>query len=468
MIVAALTIAAYAPILRCPFMADDGFLLVNNPYVHSWSWANVRHDFLGAYYPDGSGAYYRPLQAIYLRTLYTLAGLRPVLYHFLNIVVQVGNGWNAALLLCELGASAILSWTVACFFVVHPLAFHEMAAASQTELIATLFLLIGLRWIIRPGRRAAAMSVGLFALALLWKESAVLIPFLALLIYRWIHPDGRRWPARLWAMLALLVPYAVVHYHVFGASKWNATHLARFALHTYPRLVAHAARVILFPWKLQTWPPLPGPSAWDFALGAGLLLGFAWLYMKGRRAILFAASWYLLNLSARVPAMRLNLVRMDHWIYPASFSVLLLLAAGLWAGLKARQPVWRFLSGALLVGIPMCWIVLSQINIARRGSDEKDLRWTLRWQRPTFAVQRLGIILWRSGRTAEALPLFAELAEQFPDENDFNNAYALVLWDAGRRDEAMARLRALLAKHPAYEPAQANLRQMVQRSKKGL
>ena len=115
---------------------------------------------------------------------------------------------------------------------------------------------------------------------------------------------------------------------------------------------------------------------------------------------------------------------------------------------------------AVFIVLTFFYSTLVHANVAWRGSDEKNYRWTLKFGKPDFAVYRLGIILLKTGRAAESLPYFAQLHQDYPDNPDYGNTLALALWHTGKRRDAVHALQDLVKERPDYTAAAENLRWM--------
>jgi hypothetical protein len=459
-----LTLAAFASVWTTPFMLDDPFLIVNNPRIHEWTVSNLQGDFTRPYYTDQSGLYYRPLQFMYLRTMYSLGGLSPRPYHLINLLVQAGNGWLVYALSLLLGTPVLAAMLAGGFYAIHPIAVHELLAASQTDLVAVFFLLLSLYLILNRHHRFRALGVLVYALGLLWKESLVMLPFLygaTLFLQR-----KRKWQdyQLVTPLFLMWGPYWAARALVIRTMPDTSVALGiQFMTRIFPGVLRHYLAISIAPWGLHTWPDLPRPSQfwpWD---GVALLMLLAGLLWKGGFWGRWAGLWYLLTLLPKIPAMMVNNVMMDHWIYASLIGFLIPMA--LWierAGSSGSVMTKRWIY-ILMAALSLGWIGLSQWNMAVRGSDEKNLRWSLRFHRPTFVEYRLAVLLLGSGRASEALPLLQSLTEEFSSNPDFGNAYALALWRTGRKAEGMRILEKILAQHPLYGPAQNNLADMKRR-----
>jgi tetratricopeptide (TPR) repeat protein len=205
-LVALLACVPYLNALPADFVFDDVGVVRDNPAVRVQPMAEL------AWYVYQPGALYRPLTMLTyaVTAMFTNA---PAAYHAVNIVLHVGVSlavFAVALLVLRGTAAAGIA---ALLFALHPV--HTEAVTGivgRAELLASLGVLGALLAFVRTrresgGRRTAwyALSVALFAAALLAKESAATGIGLLAVVHWWLD---RRAPLR--RRLAALLPYACV------------------------------------------------------------------------------------------------------------------------------------------------------------------------------------------------------------------------------------------------------------------
>jgi hypothetical protein len=261
--------------------------------------------------------------------------------------------------------------------------------------------------------------------------------------------------------LVLCAPYLLLRaYATQGMAFPTVSQLLRFSVEMAPRAMLHYGRVLFLPWNLQSWPPLFAPSPlWPLYLAAiAALAGACWALRK--HWFFFAFGWFMLALLPRIPAMLMNGVLMDHWMYVSSVGAFLAIGHALAAGWLSSTPPMVYACRGCFMAALIAGAGLARWNLAVRGSEEKNLRWTLRFYRPTFAEYRLGILLLNSGRAKEALPYLSGLYRDFPQNASFQNAYALALWHTDHRAPALELEKALVRDHPQDRIARENLNWM--------
>ncbi|MHB8080000.1 MAG: tetratricopeptide repeat protein [Candidatus Krumholzibacteriia bacterium] len=202
LIVTAATLAVFGPALRGGYVWDDRGTVLADPRVQGAApLAEVwRGPFLGPEARTYGRAYYRPLTTLSLRADRWRGGGDPRPFHQTNLLLHLA----ASLLVLAIARRWLPGdWPalgVALLFALHPSRTESVCWISgRTDLLAGLGQL-GSWWLfLRAGegsRRAAWLSPVLFALALLAKESALVLP--ALLLLYVLFTDAAPTPGGRW------------------------------------------------------------------------------------------------------------------------------------------------------------------------------------------------------------------------------------------------------------------------------
>ena len=174
----------YTPSLRFQFVYDDVYQIALNPHVHSWRFFPVY--FTQSVWSQVTGStdnFYRPFFLLWLRINYLAFGDEPAGWHLTAVLVHLLATVLVHRLARALGTGRIAAFLAAIVFGLHPIHLEAVAWASGvTESLASTFFLAALvtyvQWKKAGQYRSLwlAASVGLFAAALLVKETAAVLP----------------------------------------------------------------------------------------------------------------------------------------------------------------------------------------------------------------------------------------------------------------------------------------------------
>ena len=171
--------------------------------------------------------FWRPCRTLWLAAGHRILGVSsPLGWHLASLALHLGVLAAAQTLLRRLGAPPTLTAAALLLFAVHPTRVESVTWISgfQDPLMA-LFLLSGLAVLLGPAgpapRARSAAAVGLFALGLLSKETAITFPavvFAALLSLD-LSAGGRSWRDSAATALRKTVPFLVAGAAYLAARK---------------------------------------------------------------------------------------------------------------------------------------------------------------------------------------------------------------------------------------------------------
>jgi tetratricopeptide (TPR) repeat protein len=202
----------YARSLPYNFVYDDVIQIVRNPRITAWS-------YLPSYFTEQlwagiqSASYYRPLLLLWMRINHFFFGLNPVGWHATSILLHLGASALAFVLARRLLRDDGAALVTAAIFMLHPLQVESVVwPSAANETLAAIFILASYLFFLQ-GReqpaemRARFLSWMMFALALLTKETAVIVPVM-IACFAVLHPaDARR---RFVSAMAATAPYAFI------------------------------------------------------------------------------------------------------------------------------------------------------------------------------------------------------------------------------------------------------------------
>ncbi len=378
------------------WVQDDLPIIKLQPLVHTlarpWTFFNQ------AYWPAPFARdLYRPFTSLMFAIEWVTGGGRPVVFWTVSILLYLGTTfavYRLAKRLINPGAA----WLAAAFFAVHPVHVEAVAVAvNQAELVVGLLLaLLMTAYIDRrrsgiplTGRWIAAMAGG-FAVALLFKEHAILLPAFMAAAELTVIPDPRPWRERLASLRLLflsLVLVAVAFVGVRGAAlhgnitgSFTAEALGGLGMGgralTMLGVVPEWFRLFVWPAHLRAdYSPqeIVAATHWGSAqtLGAALLLlaiATAWVCRRGRPQVTFGILWAAIGLSLVsnivVPT---GIVLAERTLFLASMGVViaggdLLWLAGSW--IHGRGSVGR-------IAVATSVIVLLAMGLSRSASRQR-------------------------------------------------------------------------------------------------
>ncbi len=442
-ILAVLAVAAYSPTLRVGFIWDDHVIIEANTGLSRWSWQNLNNDFLTDNALSRGDHYFRPLQAISDRLDYSVWGLRPFGFHLTNLLFHIGNALLLYLLICRLGYGSLVAILASALFAVHPIDVEEFIVVSgRCTPMGFFFTLATLLLALEPGRLAAGLALGSCTLALLTKESSLMIPPLTALVFFARGEKSRRYWI-LVPMLALSALYLAARHHAvhqtIGALDPSLFRL--FIVKVFPRVLFHYVWLIAWPWNLHNHRLIPHLSL--FWPAYWLAISF-WVIAVARtknRTGFFCGVWFVLWFLPAVPSMINGGFMLDHWGYAVIVSLSLPFSIGVVRLWESRHLWWRRAAGGFYFTYIIALALLVHLNVALRGSDEKIYRWALHFTTSNPIKYNLGIYLLQTGRAEEALPYLENVRDVYPQDPNLalalREAYAAVKREHQRQNAAL-------------------------------
>jgi tetratricopeptide (TPR) repeat protein len=325
---------------------------------------------------------------------------------------------------------------------------------------------------ISPRQRAYCFALLLFTAAILAKTTAFSLPPVLLLL-AWWKRGHLRWRQEIVPTLPFfgvsiglgLVTSWVERHHVgTGGPEWVISFperclIAGRALWFYAgKLLWPANLCFVYPrWKLDTH----SLGQWLFPLGAMAVMLALWLWRSriGRgpiTAVLFFAGT-LSPLLGFINGyfMRYSFV-CDHWAYLSDLG-LIALFVGLLAFVANKVTIRPLLP---IVAIALVAVLMSLTWQQSHMYRDMETLWrTTLAKNPnaTMAQINLGNLLYRQGRTAEAIAHFDKALELQPGSVDAHSNVGAALLSLGRVDEAIVHLRRAIEIQPTAANAHNNL-----------
>ncbi len=134
-VLAAVTIFAYRPAWHAGFLWDDDAYIINNELL------TAPHGWQRIWFSLDSPSQYFPLTYSTFRIEHALWGLNTTGYHWVNLLLHVGNALLVWAVLARLRVPG--SWLAAAIFALHPVQVESVAWITERKnvLMAFFFLL---------------------------------------------------------------------------------------------------------------------------------------------------------------------------------------------------------------------------------------------------------------------------------------------------------------------------------------
>ncbi len=452
-----ITAVAYLATLRFGFVYDDVPQILKNPAIQSWRYLPryFTSHVWAAIYPNSPGNYYRPLFLLWLRLNYVIFATDPFGWHLASVLCHVLATYLVFCLALQLTRARAIAFSAAVLFGVHPAHIENVAWISGVTdpLMACGVLgscLAFLRWREWRKRSLLALSIGLFAVAMLSKETAVVLPCLIVALATRLEDTnaGENGRPHLLAAVREAVPYLLLAL-VYVAVRCHALKGFSHAtipiswpevFFTLPSVLWFYARHLLFPVRLSEFYALDYvrhftahrvllPLLLLMVLGLAL---YRWIRLLSaqKQVVMFALVLMVMPL---LPVLDLRSLTPgdivhDRYLYLPSAGFALLAAISI-AALAERVPdrlrtiaptaltaVAALLFGALTVTQQMQWA--NDIALYARGIESAPDNLTVR--------DNLANALMVANQSGRAIPLYLDVLKRNPDfwRSNYNLGYA--------------------------------------------
>ena len=187
-LIAVLEVTAYSFMLSAPFKTmDDEFSIVNNFNIKSFQ---NTVQILGSSFFNGN-AYYRPLVSLSYMLEYHFFDLNPLFYNLDNLLLHLATSISVFFIVFIIFKNCWMGFFTALLFAIHPVHWEAVSNIPGRSILLCAFFNLNAFLFFCLSRRDEAiprlcayglyvLSLIFFFLALLSKESAVVLPFILL------------------------------------------------------------------------------------------------------------------------------------------------------------------------------------------------------------------------------------------------------------------------------------------------
>ena len=432
-----ITAAVYSRAVFFDFVYDDFGQIVYNPQIKSWTLALSY--FKSHVWAQSSSVslYYRPAFMLWLAANYKLFGLNPLFWHLAVIALHVLCCILVYFLVWRLTEDRWVTTVAVLLFGLHPAHVESVAWVSGATDPLLAVLLLGSLLCYLKHRDSLKTTDGwqwaslvLASLAVLAKETAIIIPAL-IFSYQWFFPQrGESGKVRLWTSVLAASPYAVISVLFLVTRSLALKSLTpstraglRSSLPAWPQVVTFYGAHGLFPFRLSVFYNLLSvthPGWWNFAFPLVLVLaGAGALYHASKRSPLWAflSAWCVIMLVPILNVTFWNNVENvhDRYLYLPSVAICVMLASGL-SWLKQRHSTGAMVA-TLSIAAAYASVTLLELPywqndyvLAQRGIAVSPGH--------PIAPQLAGNVLIREQRIAEAIPYLVDALNAQSDNVD--------------------------------------------------
>lgn len=315
---------------------DDHFLIVDS-FSSIDEWSDAGHAFLEDVSHQGqAGNLYRPLLTISLILSAKISGTLPLGYHGMDILLHCISCCLLFSVLQKLGFKRLYSFFGTMIFCVHP-AFTQAVAwiAGRNDSLLAIFILLSFitfeKYYSTSSMKWYVLHLFCFACALFTKESALLLPLLAVWYSFRFRKEKTFYVSTLlfvagWGIV--LVNWNILRSNAMIVPIGDKVHAAALVLSNLPIALSYLGN-IFWPFDLAF-----GPIASDIHLTVGsiclglLLLAVLFSERKDWKCIVFGVAWYMVFL---IPTLYYNTGAhtppkfYEHRIYLPSMGILFIL-----------------------------------------------------------------------------------------------------------------------------------------------
>lgn len=446
-LVAAVALLIYARTLGFGFVYDDQGQIVTDQLIRTWhSLPGFFTHHVWSFNAGPPTNYYRPLFMIWFLINHSLFGLNAFWWHLSTIAVHATVSGLVYVLWLRLTSDRWTSLAAGLIFAVHPVHVESVAWISGvTDPLAALFLLLSFLSFISSrkseavrSKAAYAASLLLFALAVLTKETAIVLVAL-IVVYEWtiVNEAGKSSLQRALRALKPSVPFfAVAILYIVartlvlqGFSHRLSDFSASTVAQTWPGLIWLYIKLLVFPSSLSVFydsqivsvfsvRTVLLPAAGAIVVGAGLVWWLTRLEKPYREAAVIAVAFLILPM---LPLLNLSIfssddVAHDRYLYIPSIGFVFLAAIAIRQLSRlatTRQIRLEAVACAVVVTVLSAATVYQSgfwkdsISLYQRGAEVASHN--------KMPKLNLGVALSESGDLAHGNQMFSDVLKLDPD-----------------------------------------------------
>jgi len=464
------TLAAFWKVNSAGFvMLDDDEYVTTNAHVQQGLSGNA----IAWAFTSTEAANWHPLTWLSHMLDVQLFGMDAGRHHLTNLLLHILNGILLFLLLFRMTGALWRSAFVAALFALHPLHVESVAwIAERKDVLSTLFWLLTTgAWLAYVKSKKAApyaLMLVFFALGLMAKPMLVTLPFTLLLLDYWPlrrltfpvreHVESLKKlvleKAPLFAMAAASCVITIIAQRGSGAVQTLSQLSLGGRMETALRAYGAYLGKMLWPVSLAVYYPHPraGFSAESMAAAFLVISGGTFLTLrlwKKAPCLTFGWLWYLGTLVPVIGLVQVGEQTMaDRYTYLPLIGIFIALTWGIADSVKGN-PVMR--QGAAVAAAVSLAVLfgLTRVQTGYWTDSEALLGHALEVTSDNWlAHSNIGLVMFREGRTQDAIAHYTEALRIDPNYSDAHNNLANALSAVGQVDKAVAHYKEALTSRP--------------------
>lgn len=461
-------LAAHWPVLSAGALSlDDSEFLTRNRLVQNPGWDSTRTFLTEVLEPSTVRGYYLPLSMISLMGDYALGGrpddLRP--FHRTSLLFHMLNCLLLTLLLGQLFGWGVPVFAAGLLFGLHPLVVEPIAWVGERKtLLAAFFVLLAMLAHVRHARaggwRWVIAATVAYALAMMSKPTAVMLPLLLIVMDYWpLEQLNKRAIFDKVPLFGIAVLFSVIALMSHGRtagflSDESPTSANRVLLVFY--LCSFYASKIVWPVDLTPVYQLPNPLAISHPMvlvGILLVSGLgviAWKVSKHSRAVAGGGLFFGLAIAPTLGVVRYSWVTAsDKYVYLPAIGLAMLatwLTCLLW---KMAGKHGRLIMVTVFVAFLALEFVGTRAAIAHWRDTESHFRYLVaKAPGHRMAHYGLGQALHEQGQYVEAAEQYKTVLKVAPNYAEVHHDLGVCFFEQGRIDEAVEQYRLAIESKP--------------------
>lgn len=447
---------------------DDNALIVENYSIIS-DVRNLGLVFTNDVFFSTDRSYYRPMLNLSFMPEAVTAEPIAALFYLVNIGLHILATILLFLFLTKINQRRILSLGLSLFFLVHPVLAQAVAwIPGRNDSLLAVFILAAwisfLNFSLKPRLWTYIGYLVFFCLALMTKESAVVLPFLIAYYFLYLRPERVNRHDRyllLGGSGAIIFFWFLMRRLVLGDLITSPGSMLEATISNSAVWLVYLGKII-WPFNLSLLPTLADSSIiYGLICLALLALGLIFSRYHRWRYLIFGGAWFglfllpSLFLSAEFPYF------LEHRLYLPMMGFLLILSElDIFSRLNWRRSITIWIAVIILL-----FLAVLSFRHSSYFSDRITFWQTAASGSPQapLAQRNLGAMYYLDGNYDDALIHYRAALELNPTEAMVHNNIGLIYLERGDLEEAEQEFFQELKVNPFYDKALFNLGELYYR-----